>query len=122
MLKRQVITIDMSVERPNYKIDSVIELYCTEVKEISAYTKDSDGVVTYLNTPVYDPIKIGNWEVFPYLFDLGLIHPKAANRKDVQEVNVPITNGTRITGSVTNPNSAVTLILLLTLEAVDMVN
>jgi hypothetical protein len=117
-LKTQVINVYIGVGTPTtiYSFSAELKWYCTHIRSISAYTKGSSGNVTFVDVPLYSALTVGDEEIFPSGFNLGLIHPVAGKSANLQKVNIPINNGAVIKGSIVKPIGAYYLTIVLTLQ------
>jgi len=117
MIKHQQIEIDVSSDTGQHRFDELIEYNVKAVINMVCYTKNSDGEITFLNCIVgTTSIKINNQEVFPTDFDLAIIYPLQSGRTDLMEMYIPVNNGSRITGTITNALGASAFCFDLTLE------
>lgn len=117
MIKHQKIEIDVSSDTGQHRFDRLIEYNVKAVINVAAYTKNSDGEITFLNVVVgKTSIKINNQEVFPTDFDLVIIYPQQSARNDLMEIYIPVSNGSRITGTIVNALGANSFCFDLTLE------
>lgn len=113
----QTIEIDFTKDEAiDFAFEEKIKNHYRRIVRISAFTKESDGSISFKNCVVEMDIRIADKIVFPMGYNLGRIYSVNDRSQNQQVCNIPIENDEIISGKVTNPNNVSKFHIVLTLE------
>jgi len=113
----QTIEIDFTKDEAiDFAFEEKIKNHYKRIVRISAFTKESDGAISFKNCVVEREIRIADKVEFDIGYNLGRIFSVNDRSQDEQVRNIPIDNDEIISGKIANPNNTAKLYFVLTLE------